>query len=79
MNCMFFLKIAIEFHFSLPEILNSLQKKRKPGKSPEKECKNGEEVASASRNSSIASKTGPKKAKFKKSGNNSTGAYILHM
>ncbi len=37
------------------------KKKRKPGKSPEKERKNDKEVASASRNSSIASKTGPKK------------------
>ncbi len=55
------------------------KKKRKPGKSPEKERENDKEVASVSINSSIASKTGPKKAKFKKSGNNSTGAYSLHM
>ncbi len=55
------------------------RKKRKPGKSPEKDLQNDEQVATAARNSSNASKPGQKKAKLKKSGNKSTGPCSFHM
>ncbi len=56
---MFFLKSAIEFHFSYPEIQNSLQKK--PGKSPEEDLKNDEQLAITTRKPSIVSKPAQKK------------------
>ncbi len=59
--------------------MNQSTKKRKPGKPPEKDIENDDQVATTTRKTSTVSKTGQKKAKMKKSGRKSTGVYSLHM
>ncbi len=50
------------------------KKKRKPGKPPEKDVQNDKQVGTVTTKHSKKSNSGQKKAKLKKSENNSTGA-----
>lgn len=55
------------------------KKKRKPGKSPEKDVQNDEQVETATTKHLKKSNSGQKKAKLKKPENNSTGAQYFHV
>ncbi len=54
--------------FFIATYTNQYTKKRKLGKSPEKDIKNDNQVATTMRKTFTVSKTGQKKAKIKKSG-----------